>query len=41
MLIFFIVSQEPPDIENLLRFNPKVTNFANAVPSAATKKVSI
>lgn len=34
----YSVSQEPPDIENLLRFNPKVKPFANAVPSAVTKK---
>jgi hypothetical protein len=33
------VSQEPPDIENLLRLNPKVPHYANAVPSAVTKKV--
>jgi hypothetical protein len=33
------VSQEPPDIENLLRLNPKVNPYANAVPSAVTKKV--
>ncbi len=35
----YAVSHEPPDIENLLRLNPKVQPYANAVPSAVTKKV--
>jgi hypothetical protein len=33
------VSREPPDIENLLKLNPRIKPFANAVPSAVTKKV--
>jgi len=32
------VSIEPPDIESLLKLNPKTKPFANAVPSAVTKK---
>jgi hypothetical protein len=35
----YAVSHEPPDIENLLLLNPKVQPYANAVPSAVTKKV--
>ena len=34
------VSHEPPDIENLMKLNPKIKPFTNAVPSAVTKKVS-
>jgi len=34
-----MASKEPPDIENLLKLNPKTKPFANAVPSAVTKKV--
>jgi len=34
-----LVSKEPVDIENLLKLNPKIKPFANAVPSAVTKKV--
>jgi len=33
------VSKEPPDIENLLKLNPRTKPHANAVPSAVTKKV--
>ena len=33
------VSFDPPDIENLLSLNPRVTKFANAVPSSVTKVV--
>jgi len=32
------VSQEPPDIENLLFLNPRIKPFTNAVPSVVTKK---
>jgi len=32
------VSHEPPDIENLMKLNPKIKPFTNAVPSAVTKK---
>ena len=35
-----LVSKEPVDIENLLKLNPKIKPFANAVPSAVTKKVN-
>ena len=31
------VSFDPPDIENLMNLNPRVTKFANAVPSSVTK----
>eukprot|EP00088_Acartia_fossae_P032309 TRINITY_DN3308_c0_g1_i6.p1 TRINITY_DN3308_c0_g1~~TRINITY_DN3308_c0_g1_i6.p1 ORF type:complete len:1069 (-),score=295.18 TRINITY_DN3308_c0_g1_i6:247-3453(-) len=34
-----LVSFEPQDIENLLSLNPKIKPYANAVPSAVTKKV--
>ena len=34
-----LVSKEPPDIENLLKLNPRIKPHANAVPSAVTKKV--
>ena len=34
------VSHEPPDIENLMKLNPRIKPFTNAVPSAVTKKVS-
>jgi dihydropyrimidine dehydrogenase (NADP+) len=34
-----MVSVEPQDIENLLSLNPKIKPYANAVPSAVTKKV--
>ena len=34
-----LVSKEPVDIENLLKLNPKIKPYANAVPSAVTKKV--
>jgi len=33
-----LVSKEPPDIENLLKLNPRIKSHANAVPSAVTKK---
>jgi len=33
-----LVSKEPPDIENLLKLNPRIKQHANAVPSAVTKK---
>jgi len=33
-----MVSKEPPDIENLLKLNPRIKSHANAVPSAITKK---
>jgi len=33
-----LVSKEPPDIENLLKLNPRIKPHANAVPSAVTKK---
>lgn len=33
-----MVSKEPRDIENLLNLNPKIKPYANAVPSAVTKK---
>jgi len=33
-----MVSREPQDIENLLHLNPKIKPYANAVPSAVTKK---
>jgi len=33
-----LVSKEPPDIENLLKLNPRIKTHANAVPSAVTKK---
>jgi len=33
-----MVSKEPPDIENLLKLNPRIKSHANAVPSAVTKK---
>jgi len=33
-----VVSIDPPDIENLLNLNPKIKPYANAVPSAVTKK---
>ena len=36
-----LVSKEPPDIENLLKLNPRIKPHANAVPSAVTKKVSV
>jgi len=32
------VSYDPPDIENLLKLNPRIKPHANAVPSAVTKK---
>ena len=35
------VSKEPPDIENLLKLNPRSKEHVNAVPSAVTKKVRI
>ena len=35
-----LVSQEPVDIENLLKLNPRIKPHANAVPSIVTKKVS-
>ena len=35
-----LVSKEPPDIENLLKLNPRIKSHANAVPSAVTKKVN-
>ena len=31
-------TKDPPDIENLLALNPRVTNYANAVPTVLTKK---
>ena len=34
------VSREPPDIENLMKLNPRIKPFTNAVPSAVTKKVT-
>jgi len=34
-----LVSQEPVDIENLLKLNPRIKPHANAVPSIVTKKV--
>ena len=34
------VSKDTPDIENLLALNPRTKPYANAVPSAITKKVS-
>ena len=34
------VSHEPPDIENLMKLNPRIKPFTNAVPSAVTKKVT-
>ena len=34
-----LVSKEPVDIENLLKLNPKIKPYTNAVPSAVTKKV--
>jgi len=34
-----MVSHETQDIENLLSLNPKIKPYANAVPSAVTKKV--
>ena len=36
-----MVSKEPVDIENLLKLNPKIKPYANAVPSAVTKKVRL
>ena len=36
-----LVSKEPVDIENLLKLNPKIKPYANAVPSAVTKKVRL
>ncbi|CAG4990690.1 unnamed protein product [Colias eurytheme] len=33
-----LLSQELPDIENLLKLNPKVKPFSNLVPSVETKK---
>uniref|UniRef100_A0A914VY99 Dihydropyrimidine dehydrogenase [NADP(+)] n=1 Tax=Plectus sambesii TaxID=2011161 RepID=A0A914VY99_9BILA len=35
----YIVSRDPPDIENLLALNPTVKKTASLVPSAVTKKV--
>jgi len=32
------VSYDPPDIENLMKLNPRIKPFTNAVPSAVTKK---
>jgi len=34
----FSVSRDPQDIEDLLSLNPKIKPYANAVPSAVTKK---
>lgn len=34
-----MASKETPDIENLLKLNPRTKPYANAVPSAVTKKV--
>ena len=35
------MSHEPPDIENLMKLNPRIKPFTNAVPSAVTKKVTL
>ena len=32
------LTRDPPDIENLLALNPRTKPFANAVPSAVTRK---
>ena len=32
------LTKDPPDIENLLALNPRVKNYANAVPTVVTKK---
>ena len=32
------LTRDPPDIENLLQLNPRVTKHAKAVPTVVTKK---
>jgi dihydropyrimidine dehydrogenase (NADP+) len=33
-----MVSRDTPDIENLMKLNPVIKPYANAVPSVVTKK---
>ena len=33
------LTQDPPDIENLLALNPKIKPYVNVVPTVVTKKV--
>ena len=35
------LSRDPPDIEDILKLNPKFHRYANAKPSVVTKKVII
>lgn len=35
------VSRDPPDIEDILKLNPKIHRYANAQPSVVTKEVGL